>query len=195
MAEDTRQALLDEIGAQVRECRLCGLCEGRLHAVPGEGPVDAAVMFIGEGPGAAEDQQGRPFVGPAGQVLNAGLQRAGLVRAEVFITNIVKCRPPQSREPHPEEVAACRGYLDGQIALIRPAVVCLLGRPATQTLLDPTAAMNQVHGRAFERHGLVFMPLYHPAAALHNASLRQPLGQDFRALGELLHQRPTDAGG
>ncbi|HEY3398076.1 MAG TPA: uracil-DNA glycosylase [Armatimonadota bacterium] len=184
-----RQALLDEIAAQVRVCTLCRLSESRTHAVPGEGPPNAAVMFIGEGPGAAEDRQGRPFVGPAGQLLNQLLLKAGLRRPEVFITNIVKCRPPENRDPQPDEIAACREYLDGQIALLQPQLICPLGRPATQTLLDPTLSMAQAHGRRQEREGLTFFPLYHPAAALHNPRLSQPLEEDFEALGRMLRER------
>jgi len=178
--------LLEEIAAQVRSCTSCRLCQGRTQAVPGEGPAAARVMFVGEGPGYQEDRQGRPFVGPAGQLLNQLLLEAGLRRPEVFITNLVKCRPPENREPRPDEVEACREYLDGQIALLQPRLLCPLGRPATQTLLDSTAPMSQLHGRRLQREGLTFMPLYHPAAALHNPRLRPALQQDFAALGELL---------
>lgn len=181
-----REVMLEEIAAQVRVCPNCRLCQTRTHAVPGEGPADARVLFIGEGPGAAEDRQGRPFVGPAGQLLNQLLLTCGLRRPEVFITNIVKCRPPENREPRPDEVEACREYLDGQIAILQPRLICLLGRPATQTLLDPTLAMTNAHGRIFEREGLHFMPIYHPAAALHNPNMRAPLERDFAALKQYL---------
>ncbi len=183
-----RQSLLEDIAAQVRTCTLCRLCEGRTQAVPGEGPADARVMFVGEGPGLQEDRQGRPFVGPAGQLLNQLLLGAGLRRPEVFITNIVKCRPPNNREPLPGEVEACREYLDGQIALLQPRLICLLGRPATQTLLDPSASIGRVHGRVFERDGLRYMPIYHPAAALHNPGMRAPLEQDFKALAAVVRE-------
>ncbi len=181
-----RQSLLDDLATQVRACTLCRLCETRTNAVPGEGPPDAPVLFIGEGPGAAEDRQGRPFVGPAGQLLNQLLLSAGLRRPEVYITNIVKCRPPDNREPHPDEVQACSDYLDAQIALLQPRLICLLGRPATQTLLDPSASMTRVHGRVFEQGGLRFMPIYHPAAALHNPGMRPALEADFRALAAVV---------
>ncbi len=186
MDPSARQSLLEDIAAQVRACPHCRLCETRTNAVPGEGPSDAPVMFIGEGPGAAEDRQGRPFVGPAGQLLNQLLLGAGLRRPEVFITNIVKCRPPNNREPHPDEVAACSEYLEGQIALLQPRLICLLGRPATQTLVDPSASMSRVHGRVFEKDGLKFMPIYHPAAALHNPRMRAPLEADFKALAAVV---------
>jgi DNA polymerase len=183
-----RQSLLEEIAAQVRACRRCRLCEGRTLAVPGEGPADAPVMFVGEGPGAAEDRQGRPFVGPAGQLLNQLLLGAGLRRPEVFITNIVKCRPPQNREPFGDEIEACSEYLEGQIALLQPRLICLLGRPATQTLLNPAASMALLHGRVFEKEGLRFMPLYHPAAALHNPGTRPLLEEDFQALAAVVKE-------
>ncbi len=189
MTPEERQAILNDIAAQVRVCTRCRLCQGRTNAVPGEGPADAQVMFIGEGPGYQEDRQGRPFVGPAGQLLNQLLLTAGLRRPQVFITNIVKCRPPENREPRPDEVEACREYLDGQIAIIQPRLLCLLGRPATQTLLDPGATMSKMHGRVFERDGLYFMPIYHPAAALHNPNMRAPVEHDFAALGEFLKGR------
>jgi DNA polymerase len=184
----TRQSLLGEIAAQVRACRRCRLCETRTLAVPGEGPPEAPVLFVGEGPGSAEDRQGRPFVGPAGQLLNQLLLGAGLRRPEVFITNIVKCRPPENREPHPDEIAACSDYLEGQIALLQPRLICLLGRPATQTLLDPAASMTRVHGRVFEKDGLHFMPIYHPAAALHNPGMKPALEGDFRALAAVVKE-------
>ena len=190
MDQAVRQAELDEIAAQVKVCPRCRLCSTRNCAVPGEGPSNAPVMFIGEAPGASEDKQGRPFVGPAGNLLNQLLlSKAGLRRPDVFITNIVKCRPPANREPQPDEITACREYLDGQIAILQPRLICLLGRPATQTLLDPTLAMTNAHGRVFERDGLSFMPIYHPAAALHNPNMRTPLEHDFEVLAKLLAER------
>lgn len=181
-----RSAVLEEIAAEIRQCRACPLHEGRSNAVPGEGPADAKVMFIGEAPGREEDAQGRPFVGPAGRYLNGLLQRAGLEREQVFITNIVKCRPPANREPTAEEADTCRPFLDGQIACICPKVICLLGRPATLALLDPGATMSRVHGQTFERDGILYIPLYHPAAALHNQRLAPVLIEDFERLGRVL---------
>ncbi|MBC7287260.1 MAG: uracil-DNA glycosylase [Armatimonadetes bacterium] len=181
-ADADREAILSEIADEVRTCALCDLHKARTNAVPGEGPADARVMFIGEAPGREEDAQGRPFVGPAGRYLNQLLTLAGLRREQVFITNIVKCRPPANREPRPEEAAACRAYLDGQIATICPRVICLLGRPATAALLDPSATMTDIHGRTFERDGIIYVPLYHPAAALHNQRLGPVLNEDFKRL-------------
>ncbi len=178
--------LLEKIAEQVRECRRCALAEGRTNAVPGVGPADARIMLIGEAPGEQEDLQGEPFVGNAGQMLTQLLATAGLDRSEAFITNIVKCRPPGNRDPHPDEVGACREYLDGQIACIRPEFVCTLGRPALQTLIDPTAGIMRVNGTVIERHGLTFVPLVHPAAGLHNPAMREPTTEGFQRLGEIL---------
>jgi len=183
-----RAAVLEEIADEVHQCTLCDLHRGRSRAVPGEGPPDAPVIFIGEGPGAREDEQGRPFVGPAGAYLNRLLERAGLRREEVFIANIVKCRPPGNREPTAQEAEACRPYLDGQIACIRPRVICLLGRPATTALLDASTSMSKAHGQTFQRDGIVYIPLYHPAAALHNQRLAPILIEDFQRLGPLLQR-------
>ena len=180
--------MIEAIAEEIRNCTRCSLAEGRTNAVPGEGAADADIMFIGEGPGQHEDRQGRPFVGPAGKLLDELLHDAGLRREQVFITNIIKCRAPQNRDPRPDEVQACRGYLDGQIAAINPRVICPLGRPATQTLLDPKASISKVHGRPFERDGILYVPIYHPAACLHNPNLRPALVEDFKKLKALLDQ-------
>jgi len=180
--------MLEAIAEEIRNCTRCPLAERRTKAVPGDGPANADIMFIGEGPGAAEDRKGLPFVGPAGKLLDELLHDAGLRRDQVFITNIIKCRPPGNRDPRPEEIRACRDYLDGQIAAINPQVICPLGRPATQALLDPKATMSKVHGRPFERDGILYVPIYHPAAALHNPTLRPALVEDFKKLKALLDQ-------
>jgi len=180
--------VLDEIAAEIRQCRKCALCQARTHAVPGDGPPHARIMLIGEGPGQQEDLSGLPFVGPAGQLLDSLLEQAGLARADVFITNIVKCRPPGNRDPLPEEVAACRDYLNGQIAVINPRVICTLGRPALQTLVDPAASISRVHGVPREQDGLLFVPLYHPAAALHRQDLSPTLVEDMRKLQLILEK-------
>jgi len=125
-------------------------------------------------------------VGKAGQALTILLRNAGLSRDEVFITNIVKCRPPDNRDPQPDEVEACREYLDGQIACIRPRLICTLGRPALQTLVDPTASVMKLNGTVIERHGLSYVPLIHPAAGLHNENMQEPIKEGFRRLGEVL---------
>ena len=182
-------SLLEEIAEQVRACKNCELWRSRANAVPGEGPEDAAVMFVGEGPGKREDQEGRPFVGPAGQLLNQLLLKADLRRPEVFITNIVKCRPPGNRDPLPEEVGACREYLVGQIAAINPKVICVLGRPALHALIDPTLAISREHGVPRVIDGMTYVPLYHPAAALHRQDLRPVLVDDMRRLAPFLSER------
>jgi len=181
-------SLLDEIAEQLRACARCPLHETRTHAVPGVGPPDARIMFVGEGPGRDEDRQGEPFLGRAGEVLTVLLRNIGVSREDVFITNIVKCRPPENRDPHPEEVSACREYLDGQIAFINPRLICTLGRPALQTLVDPTASVMKLNGTVMERGGLTFVPLIHPAAGLHNENMKQPIKEGFKSLGKILEE-------
>lgn len=183
---DEVAAMLDELAREIAQCARCALATTRTLTVPGEGPLNPRVMFIGEGPGEQEDRSGRPFVGAAGQLLTRLLREADLERGDVYITNLVKCRPPGNRVPAPEEMAACRPYLDAQIALLNPRFICLLGRPATQALLEPTATISRVHGVPRERDGIVYIPLYHPAAALHQASLADTLVADMRRLGQLL---------
>ena len=179
-------SLLEEIAEQIRGCERCDLCRSRTNAVPGEGPEGADIMFIGEGPGQREDQQGRPFVGPAGQLLNQLLLKAGLRRPEVFITNIIKCRPPGNRDPMPDEVEACGEYLVGQIAAINPKVICVLGRPALHALVDPTLSISREHGVPRVIDGITYVPLYHPAAALHRQDLGPVLVDDMRRLAPFL---------
>lgn len=188
------EAMLGELGQLISGCQGCQLAATRTRSVPGEGPATASVMFIGEGPGEQEDRSGRPFVGAAGQFLSELLGEAGLRREQVFITNVVKCRPPRNREPLPEEAAACRLYLDAQIALLNPRVICLLGRPATQALLSPSASITRLHGVAQEWEPFIFVPLYHPAAALHRPDLQPVLREDMRRLGALLRQLGLVAG-
>jgi uracil-DNA glycosylase family 4 len=181
-----RAAMLADVAQEILTCQRCALGGSRTVAVPGEGPVNAAVMFIGEGPGGQEDRSGRPFVGAAGQLLDRLLLRAGLQRPDVYITNIVKCRPPANRDPLPGEVSACRPYLEAQIALISPRVICLLGKPATHSLLSPTASMGKVHGVPQEVDGIIYVPLYHPAAALHQPSMETVLVRDMERLKQFL---------
>jgi uracil-DNA glycosylase len=137
-------------------------------------------MIIGEAPGQNEDQQGLPFVGAAGKLLNQLLAGIGLAREEVYITNIVKCRPPGNRDPLPQEVSSCSAYLDRQVELIRPAVILLLGRHALQRILPGAPGISRVHGQLIERNDRAYVPLYHPAAALYNSFLVDTLEQDFR---------------
>ena len=183
-------SLLDAIADEIRVCTRCPLAEGRTHAVPGVGPSDASIMLIGEAPGAEEDAQGEPFVGKAGQALTILLRNAGIERSDVFITNTCKCRPPGNRDPQPDEVRACREYLDGQIACIRPTLICTLGRWALHTMLeDETLSVMKLNGTVVEHQGLTFVPLIHPAAGLHNEGTQEPIKEGFRRLGELLRER------
>jgi DNA polymerase len=178
--EEKRQGL-QEIAAEVQRCRQCALYKHALKGVPGEGDPNAAVMLIGEAPGWHENQQGRPFVGAAGQLLEQLLQSVGLRRDRVFIANVVKHRPPDNRDPLPEEIQACNGYLDRQIAIVDPRVIVTLGRFSLNKFL-PGERISRVHGVA-RRHGSrLVMPFYHPAAALHQASLRRAVEEDFQRL-------------
>jgi uracil-DNA glycosylase family 4 len=179
-------AALAQIADEVRGCTRCPLAARRTLTVPGEGNVLSDVLLVGEGPGAREDATGRPFVGPAGQLLDELLHAIGWERDDVFITNVVKCRPPGNRDPEPAEISACAGYLDRQERALDPAVVVTLGRHSLQRYL-PGARIGAVHGslrRSFS--GLHVFPMYHPAAALHQASLRETLFRDIRGLPSAL---------
>ena len=185
MTEGSEQAVLDEIAAEVRVCTRCELCRTRSHAVPGAGPSNARVMLIGEAPGWHEDQQGKPFVGNSGSFLNELLALAGLGRDDVFITNVVKCRPPGNRDPMPDEIAACASYLDRQIAAIDPDVVVTLGR-FSMARWFPGERISKIHGVPKQEGGRLIVPMYHPAAALHQGSLRGAIEDDFANLPKLL---------
>lgn len=178
---------LERLAAEVRKCTKCPLHRGRTHAVPGEGPEDADIMFIGEGPGFHEDQQGRPFVGAAGQFLEELLNGIGLTREQVYITNVIKCRPPGNRDPLPQEVNACEPYLDRQIELIQPKVVVTLGR-FSMARAFPNARISHVHGDPRKIGGIVYYPMYHPAAALHRPSLRGTVEGDMRQIPKILER-------
>jgi DNA polymerase len=182
MAGTTGQSaeeILAQVAAEVRVCTKCDLYKGTKNAVPGDGNPHAEVMFIGEAPGYREDQQGKPFVGPAGQFLNELLAAAGLDRASVFITNVVKHRPPENRDPLPEEIAACAQYLDRQIDAINPKVIVTLGRYSMAKFF-PGAKISTIHGQAKKIGGRIVVAMYHPAAALHQQALRQTLVEDFQ---------------
>lgn len=180
--------ILAEVAAEVNACTLCELHFSRKHAVPGEGPPRARLMFIGEGPGFHENEQGRPFVGAAGKFLEELLSKIGLTREQVFITNVVKCRPPGNRDPRPEEVEICtRTYLDRQIQAINPKVIVTLGRYSMGLFL-PNAKISSVHGQALQVRGRLIVPMYHPAAALHQQSLKPVVEADFLKLPELIKQ-------
>ena len=164
-------------------CRRCGLCETRHSVVFGQGAVHAEVMLVGEGPGANEDEQGLPFVGKSGQLLDHYLEAVDLSRDKnVYIANIVKCRPPQNRDPLPEESAACKPWLRQQFQLIRPKIVVCLGRVAAQRMLDPGFSISRDHGKFFDKQGTLFMATYHPAALLRYPDNKPAVFGDFVAL-------------
>ena len=173
--------LLAAVAAEVAGCTLCPLHRGRTLTVPGEGNPLSDVLLVGEGPGAREDATGRPFVGPAGQLLDELLQSVGWAREHVFIANVVKCRPPGNRDPEPDEISACRPYLDRQEAALDPAVIVTLGRHSLRRYL-PDARIGEVHGRLRRSGSRFVFPMYHPAAALHQSSLRETLFADMRGL-------------
>ena len=176
---------LTHLAAEVSVCTKCILSRSRVKAVPGEGPENASIMFIGEGPGFNENQQGRPFVGAAGKFLEELLQSIGMKRDQVYITNVVKCRPPGNRDPLPEEIEACRVYLDRQIALIKPKVIVTLGR-FSMARAFPNAKISQIHGQPRKVNGIVYVPMFHPAAALHQPSLHKTVEEDFQKLPKIL---------
>ncbi len=180
-----RQRALATIAKQVAGCRLCPLYQDTTNAVPGEGNAGAEIMFIGEGPGFYEDRQGRPFVGASGKFLDELLASIGLDRRQVFITNVVKHRPPNNRDPQPDEITACKPYLDAQIEAIAPKVIVTLGRHSMQRYF-PGEAIGRVHGQPRRKDGVIVVPMYHPAAALHQQTLRRVIEADFARLPEFL---------
>jgi DNA polymerase len=169
-------------------CTRCELGHTRNKFVFGVGSERADIVFVGEGPGSSEDQQGIPFVGQAGQLLDQLLASIGLARPDIYIANCIKCRPPGNRDPLPEELAACTPFLFKQVELIRPRIICTLGNFATRTLLQTTSGITALHGKRYERDGLVYVPLFHPAAALHRPPLRSTLTDDFRQLQAYLDE-------
>jgi uracil-DNA glycosylase len=176
---------LQSLYQEIQRCEKCVLSQGRTNAVPGEGPEDAEILFIGEGPGFHEDRQGRPFVGAAGQYLEELLASIDLRREQVYICNVVKCRPPGNRDPLPEEMEACRPYLDRQIELIRPRMIVTLGR-FSMARYFPGASISRIHGQPKQVGNLVYYPMFHPAAALHQPRWRTLLEQDVLKIPELL---------
>jgi DNA polymerase len=179
---------LDEIAQAVEACRRCDLGYSRMHSVPGEGSPQARMVLVGEAPGATEDETGRPFVGRAGQLLNDILKAIGLRREEVFICNVLKCRPPNNRDPEPLEVAACTPYLHRQLELIRPKVILALGRPAAHALLGTNASLNDLRGKIHRYRGIPVVVTYHPAALLRNPHWKRPTWDDVR-LARRLHDQ------
>lgn len=179
MPEDRAEAL-EGIARAVRRCTRCRLCRGRTHAVPGEGPVGADLFLIGEAPGRDEDASGRPFVGSAGKVLDAALAAARLPRDAVFITNVVKCRPPGNRPPRTDEIEACRRFLRGELAAVRPKMLVTLGSTALQVLLGPRPKLHEARGKIWSFEDIPVLPTYHPAGVLYQRSLEPVLRNDLR---------------
>lgn len=185
-AATERRSALEELAAEASSCTRCRLSEGRKTVVFGSGDPNADLMFIGEGPGAEEDRQGLPFVGPAGQLLTKIIRAIELEREQVYICNVVKCRPPRNRDPQPDEVAACRSYLEGQIRLVRPKLIVALGRVAAQTLLGTDQSLGRMRGVWHEILGVPVRVTYHPAALLRQASYKRPTWEDMQIVRDRL---------
>lgn len=183
---EARLADLKLLAEAVGACSRCRLAEGRKSVVFGSGNPNADLMFIGEGPGAEEDRQGLPFVGPAGELLTKIIQAIEMKREDVYIANVVKCRPPGNRDPQPDEVQACRGYLEKQIALVRPRLLVALGRVAAQALLGNESPIGQLRGRWYQVFGVPTMVTYHPAALLRNQALKRPTWEDMQQVRDRL---------
>jgi uracil-DNA glycosylase family 4 len=176
---------LSELNQEIERCQQCEIAKYRNRAVPGEGAEDAAIMFIGEAPGWHEDQQGRPFVGPAGKFLDELLASIGLSRKQVYIANVIKCRPQGNRDPLPTEIQNCRPYLKRQIEIIKPKMIVTLGR-YSMAMFFPGKSVSKIHGTAQKRDNVIYYAMYHPAAALHQASLRQAIEEDMAKIPKLL---------
>ena len=181
---------LQELGHSLKDCQRCRLSSGRTQVVFGTGNPHASIMFVGEAPGFYEDKQGIPFVGAAGKLLNELLESAGLSRTDIYIANVIKCRPPDNRDPLPDEVETCKPFLFQQIELIKPKVVCTLGNFAMQTLLGKKVGIMKMRGQAFQVQDFFVFPMLHPAAALHQGNLNEPLREDFRKLKAFLDRQP-----
>ena len=178
----------DSLHASIEKCEKCGLCRHIHHKVPGQGDAGADLMFIGEGPGADEDMQGLAFVGAAGQLLTRMIAAIGMTREQVFICNVVKCRPPQNRAPEPEEMAACLPYLRAQFSLVRPRVVVLLGATAAKGVLGDRIRITRDRGIWTERKGVWMMPTYHPSALLRDPAKKPEAWEDMKALRRKLKE-------
>ena len=177
---------LGQVYNEVCNCTKCELCKTRTNTVFGEGNLKADLMFVGEGPGRAEDEQGRPFVGPAGQLLDKMIGAIGLKRSDVYIANIVKCRPPFNADPKIEYAEACIGYLREQVRFIRPKVIVCLGRIATQHIIKEPYGISRIHGRVYERNGFYLIPTFHPAALLRDEDKKRPAWEDFKIIRDVL---------
>ncbi len=187
-----REDLPDDLGTLARmvsECRKCGLCETRTNTVFADGSPKAKLLFIGEAPGRDEDLKGLPFVGRAGQLLDKMISAIDLRREDVYICNVLKCRPPENRTPAPGEVEQCLPYLEQQLALVQPSLICALGLSAAQALLKTKSSMGSLRGRTFEYRGIPLIPTYHPAALLRNPSLKREAWEDMQRVRDTLKAR------
>lgn len=187
---------LEELALKIRMCKRCRLSEGRINAVPGEGNSSAEILFVGEGPGKTEDALGRPFVGAAGRILDEMLESIGYKREDVFIANVVKCRPPDNRDPEPDEVLACWGYLEAQIKLVQPKLIVTLGRHSMNRFLSGLK-ISEVHGQSRSASGIwqkkqVYLPLYHPAVSLYSPSKKAVMLEDFKKIPLVLKKIDTN---
>lgn len=182
----SREAALDALEMEVLSCRRCGLCAGRNNAVFGTGNLYAKLMFIGEAPGYDEDMQGLPFVGRAGQLLTKIIEAMGLKRKDIYITNVVKCRPPQNRNPLPTEVLACEDHLTGQVDIIKPSVICALGKVSAQSLLKIQEPISKLRGKFYTYRGIKIMPTFHPAYLLRNPDEKKLVWRDMKEIMNVL---------
>jgi uracil-DNA glycosylase len=171
---------LDQLADDLKDCQRCKLHNGRTHVVFGAGNPQAALVFIGEAPGEQEDLQGQPFIGPAGELLTKIIEAIGLRREEVYLTSVIKCRPPDNRNPEPDELATCAPFLHHQLQLIQPKIICALGAYAAQTLLQTTDTISQLRGRFHDYHGIKLMPTYHPAYLLRKPTEKRLVWQDMQ---------------
>lgn len=176
----------DDLKKSIAECKKCRLCTNRTNIVLGEGNINAKIMFIGEGPGADEDKQGVPFVGKAGQLMNKAFQALGINREEIYIANIVKCRPPSNRVPEEDEAQACLNYLRNQVVLIKPEIIVLLGSTSLKTILGKEYGITAVRGKWMEKNGIKYMPTWHPAALLRDENKKIEFWQDLKELKKYL---------
>ena len=184
-ASTGKMSALTDLYSEINHCQKCAIAKSRTKVVPGEGPENPEIMFIGEAPGFHEDQQGRPFVGQAGLFLEKLLASINLRRDQVYIGNVIKCRPPGNRDPLPSEIAACRPWIERQIALLRPKMIVTLGR-YSMAMFFPDKTISKIHGTAQTKDGVIYFAMYHPAAALHQQSLRSAIEADMRKIPALL---------
>lgn len=191
MELSVKKDIFIKLNRAVINCSKCRLCKTRINAVPGEGSLNAKLVFVGEAPGAQEDSEGRPFVGRSGMLLNDFLLKIGLSRQQVWIGNVIKCRPPENRDPMVDELRACTPYIQSQLDLIEPKIVATLGRIAMNYFL-PNAKISTAHGKPFKYKNKIIFPIYHPAAALRNPNLKEVMYKDFLILKELLNKETKD---